>query len=276
MLLQYVKVGQGGPPEAREIVKARGRHVSGGGKKASSSSSNVGYLMCRGLGLGSIAGSAMRNWRHCGRGPLIQSRSFHWINTRRAASLKIRVISVPLRRSTIDMAQRRARGLYVPSVFAERLERYLATMTRSATRRKQKDRRREARAAAKEPIVDLVSECSGREDDDGGGFSVASGGGSKRKRRETCSEGARSKPRGTKARKVDVDMDSDDVPRYLHPDRVGRPLADYAPGYDMVANKIQKDAMRAIGTVWGPEGRLQCLGSAAIFFEGRPHYGIRL
>ena len=23
--------------------------------------------------------------------------------------------------------------------------------------------------------------------------------------------------------------------------------------------------MRAIGTVWGPEGRLQCLGSAAIF-----------
>jgi hypothetical protein len=64
---------------------------------------------------------------------------------------------------------------------------------------------------------------------------------------------------------VDVDTDSDDVPRYLQPDRVGRPLADYAPGYDMVENKIQKDAMRAIGTVWGPEGRLQCLGSAAIF-----------
>ena len=110
-----------------------------------------------------------------------------------------------------------------------------------------------------------MSECSGREYDDGGGFSVASGGGSKRKRRETCSEGARSKSRGAKARKVDVDTDSDDVPRYLQPDRVGRPLADYAPGYDMVANKIQKDAMRAIGTVWGPEGRLQCLGSAAIF-----------
>jgi hypothetical protein len=33
----------------------------------------------------------------------------------------------------------------------------------------------------------------------------------------------------------------------------------------MVANKIQKDAMRAISTLWGPEGRLQCLGSAAIF-----------
>ena len=71
--------------------------------------------------------------------------------------------------------------------------------------------------------------------------------------------------RGTKARKVEVDTDSDDVPRFWHPDRVGRPLADYAPGYDMVANKIQKDSMRAIGTVWGPEGRLQCLGSAALF-----------
>jgi hypothetical protein len=33
----------------------------------------------------------------------------------------------------------------------------------------------------------------------------------------------------------------------------------------MVVNKIQKDAMRAIGTVWGPEGLLQCVGSAAIF-----------
>ena len=33
----------------------------------------------------------------------------------------------------------------------------------------------------------------------------------------------------------------------------------------MVANKIQQDSMRAIGTVWGPEGRLQCLGSAALF-----------
>ncbi len=67
---------------------------------------------------------------------------------------------------------------------------------------------------------------------------------------------------------MDADTDSDDVPRYLHPDRVRRPLADYAPGYDMVANKIQKDAiMRAIGTVWRPERRLQCLGSAAIFFK---------
>ena len=72
-----------------------------------------------------------------------------------------------------------------------------------------------------------------------------------------------------KARKVDADSDSDAIPRYLRPDRVGRPLADYAPGYEMVAHKIQKDAMRAIGTVWGPEGRLQCLGSAA-------HDGIRL
>ena len=72
---------------------------------------------------------------------------------------------------------------------------------------------------------------------------------------------------------MDVDTDSDDVPRYLHPDRVGRPLADYAPGYDMVANKIQKDSMRAIGTVWGPEGRLQCLGGSVAIFS---NYGIGL
>jgi hypothetical protein len=39
----YVKVWQGGPPEAR-MVKARGRHVSGEGKKASTTSSNVGYV----------------------------------------------------------------------------------------------------------------------------------------------------------------------------------------------------------------------------------------
>ena len=90
------------------------------------------------------------------------------------------------------------------------------------------------------------------EDDGDAGGSVASGGNSKRKRRKSRSDDTRSKSRGTKARKVDCDTDSDDVPRYLHPDRVGRPLADYAPGYDMVANKIQKDAMRAIGTVWGP------------------------
>ena len=64
---------------------------------------------------------------------------------------------------------------------------------------------------------------------------------------------------------MDADSDSDAISRYLRPDRVGRPLADYAPGYEMVAHKIQKDAMRAIGTVWGPEGRLQCLRSAAIF-----------
>jgi hypothetical protein len=154
---------------------------------------------------------------------------------------------------------------YVPSLFEERLERYLATMTRSATRRKQKDRRRETRAAAKGAVVDLVSDCSGLEDDGGSGGSGGGRCGSKRRRRETRSDGAPSKSSSTKAREADGGTDSDDFPRYLRPDRVGRPLADYAPGYDMVAHKTQKDAMRAVGTVWGPEGRLQCLGSAAIF-----------
>ena len=118
---------------------------------------------------------------------------------------------------------------------------------------------------SKGPVIDLVSECSDREENGYAGGSVAIGGGSKRKRRDSRSEDARSKSRGTEARKVEVDTDNDDVPRFLHPDCVGRSLADYAPRYDMVANKIQKDAMRAISTLWGPEGRLQCLGSAAIF-----------
>ena len=85
----------------------------------------------------------------------------------------------------------------MPDVFVERSDRYLATMTRSAMRRKQKDRRKEARAATKGPVVDLVSECSDREEDGDAGGSVASGDGSKRKRRDSRSEDTRSKSRGT-------------------------------------------------------------------------------
>ena len=44
MLSQYGKVGQDVPPDAREKGKARGRQVSKGGKKASSSSSDVRYV----------------------------------------------------------------------------------------------------------------------------------------------------------------------------------------------------------------------------------------
>ncbi len=42
VLLPCFRRGQGGPPEARKMVKARGWHIAGGGEKASSSSSNVG------------------------------------------------------------------------------------------------------------------------------------------------------------------------------------------------------------------------------------------
>ena len=49
----------------------------------------------------------------------------------------------------VYLAQRRARGLDVPDIFVERSDRYLATMTRLATRRKQEDCRKEARGAAK-------------------------------------------------------------------------------------------------------------------------------
>ena len=268
VLSQYGKVGQGGPPVAREMVKARVRHVVGGGKKASSSSSNVRPANKSLVGTGQRRGSGDDKvealWRRAFDPdtliPLDQyatSSTFEDPGDRRNSTTKYNWWGVYL-------AQRRERELYVPDVFVARSDRYLETVTSTATRRKQKDRRKEARAAAKEPVVDLVSECSDREEDGDACDSVTGGDDSKRKRRDSRSEDAHSKSRGTKAR-VEVDTDSDDVPRFWHPNRVERPLADYAPGYDMVANKIQMDAMRAIGTVWGPEGRLQCLGSAAIF-----------
>ena len=138
--------------------------MSGGGKKASSSSSNVGYVdvprgragQRRGGGDEKLETLWQRAFDPVTLVPLDQyatSSTFEDPGDRRTAQTKYNWWGV-------YMAQRRAQGLYVPSVFEERLERYLATMTRSATRRKQKDRRREARAAAKEPAVDLVSECS--------------------------------------------------------------------------------------------------------------------
>ena len=39
----------------------------------------------------------------------------------------------------------------------------------------------------------------------------------------------------------------DDIPRFLRPNCVGRPIAEYAAGYDLVANKVQLEAMRAVG-----------------------------
>ena len=66
-----------------------------------------------------------------------------------------------------------------------------------------------------------------------------------------------------------METDSDDVPRFLHPDRIGRPIADYAPGYDLVANKVQLEAMRAIGTA-------TVFGASCAFFEGGAHYGCGL
>ena len=57
-----------------------------------------------------------------------------------------------------------------------------------------------------------------------------------------------------------IETDSDDIPRCSRPDRVGSPLAAYK-----LTNKLTLEAMRAVGTVWGPEGSLQCLGSAALF-----------
>jgi hypothetical protein len=290
-LSQYGEVGQGGPPHAREIVKARGRGVLKGRKKASSSSADVrnvdvpqvNTVQRRGVGGEKSGALWLRAFDPVTLVPLDQyamSSMFEDPGDKRTAQTKYNWWGVYL-------AQRRERGLYVPSVFEDRLDRYLKTMTRSANRRKHKDSRRESRAAAKGGVVDLVSDRSDREDDDGSGGSGGGVSGAKRKRRGTRSgsarsksssakarkvdgeadsdESARSRSRGTQARKVDADSDSDAIPRYLRPDRVGRPLADYAPGYEMVAHKIQKDAMRAIGTVWGPEGRLHCLGSAAIF-----------
>ena len=49
----------------------------------------------------------------------------------------------------------------MPDVFVVRSDRYLETMTRSATRRKQKDRRKEARLDTKGPVVDLRRSIKG-------------------------------------------------------------------------------------------------------------------
>ncbi len=146
VLSQYGKVGQDGPPHAREMVKARGRYVSKGGKKASSSSSGVRYVdvprvntgQHRGVGGEKLETLWQRAFDPVTLVPLDQyatSSMFEDPGDKRTAQTKYNWWGVYI-------AQRRARGLYVPSVFDERLERYLATMTRSANRRKQKDRRR--------------------------------------------------------------------------------------------------------------------------------------
>ena len=170
------------------------------------------------------------------------------------------------------LVERRVRGLPVFDILEARLDRYRETMASTAKRRKQKDHRRKARVAAKEAVVDLVSDCSEMEEDDRACSSSAAGFGAtesfarpKRKSRGGRSEGTQSKSRGKKARKMEVETDSDDIPRCMRPDRVGCPIAEYAAGYDLVANKVQLEAMRAVETVFGSEGQLQCLGLAALF-----------
>ena len=88
-------------------------------------------------------------------------------------------------------------------------------------------------------MVDLVSDCSEMEEDNLPCSSAAGIGAiecsvrPKRKSRGCRSEGARSKSR--------------DIPRFLRPDCVGRLIAEYAAGYDLMASKVQLEAMRAVG-----------------------------
>ena len=169
------------------------------------------------------------------------------------------------------LEERKAQRLFVPEVLEARLARYFATMKSTEIMREQRDSRREAHVAAKEAVVDLVTDRSESEEDDRAcssavGIDVSENSKrAKRKSRGGRYEGAESKSRGKKARKLELETDRDDVPRFLRPDRVGRPITEYAASYDQVANKVQLEAMRAVGTVFGPEGRLQCLGSAALF-----------
>ena len=87
----------------------------------------------------------------------------------------------------------------------------------------------------------------------------------KRKRRGGRCDEAASKSRGKEVRAEAVETDSDEIPR-CSKSRARWPFLDaYAAGYDVVANKIAREGMRAVGTVWGPERGLQCLGSAALF-----------
>ena len=63
---------------------------------------------------------------------------------------------------------------------------------------------------------------------------------------------------------MEADVDSDDEPRHKRLNSLGRPFVEFVAGYEMVTNQVQLKAMRDVGTVFGPEGRLQCLGSAAL------------
>ena len=51
---------------------------------------------------------------------------------------------------------------------------------------------------------------------------------------------------------------------FLRPDCVGRPIAEYAAGYDLVANKVQLEAMRAVRQC-SDRKPVEVLGSAALF-----------
>ena len=63
------------------------------------------------------------------------------------------------------LVERRVRGLPVFGTLEARLDRYREMMASTAKRRKQKDRRRDARVAAKEAVVNLFSDCSEMEKD---------------------------------------------------------------------------------------------------------------
>ena len=118
-------------------MKARGWHIAGGGKKASSSSSNVGPVdvhrvrtgQHRGAGDEKVEALWQRAFDPGTLVPLDQyatSSTFEDPGDKRTAETKYNWWGVYL-------AQRRARELYVPDVFVERLDRYLATMRRGVS-----------------------------------------------------------------------------------------------------------------------------------------------
>ena len=103
------------------------------------------------------------------------------------------------------LAERKSRRMAVTEVLEARLERYHKTMASTELRRTQGCRRRDARAIAREAVVDLVSDRSEVKEGDRACSSANSIGrieeSQQRKRRGMSSDGAASESRGKKVRK---------------------------------------------------------------------------
>ena len=211
---RYVEPTQSEPPVGRERVRAR--VLNGGrGMEASSSSS-------QGMSAGTSEGrTGRRRVSGADKGeallrrafdpdtltPLAEyakSSSFEDSSDRRTASDKCDWWGQYL-------AERKLRRMDVPETFEARLDRYRSIRASTEKRRQQADSRRDARVAAKEAVVDLVSDRSEMGEDDRA-FSSATGIGrieeSKRRKRKRRG-GVRKGGAASKSREREVREEAD-------------------------------------------------------------------